>query len=853
MTMLRTATLARPRRLGSYSLLAYVFLALFVLSVIGATGYSITRDRAALEDMHTQRATGNAQVFEDQISQTLQLIDNMIGTLPETSDVPLSQSEPEELHRLLSRLLHSQPAVRSLSIVTLQGNVRASSNAANIGKQLNLKDFLPLDTQNSDTRVLRIGRVWLGRDLSDGRPVTPQEMGEWDQIYFVPLALRLGNMADPVWVIAALNPDYLIGRHSRYSQSATDHFELVRLDGSVLVTTQEEPLGKAFGPASLLELAQRDEFGVDQGKLIANRLTAFRHSARYPFFVAVHINQADALSAWLQRAQIIALGTLLALTVVVAATLAMMRRIQKNELAKKEHRRTIHTLSQAIEQNPGAVLITNTRGEIEYCNRFFTRMSGFKESDVKGRSPHALDAGKTSTRAYEEIVSELNAGNRWSGEFLLRHRDGHEYTVFAVLAPLRDELGVITHHINVSHDISEQKLMQRALELERDRAEAATIAKSQFLANMSHEIRTPMNGVIGLTELTLETDLDDNQRDYLNAVRNSALSLMDLLNDVLDFSKIEAGKLDTESVDFSLKSMMNECRTFFSARAQKKGVHFECEVPTDLPEPFRGDPNRLRQVLNNLCDNALKFTSDGSVRLAVHCQALDDAHYEVRFSVVDTGIGISDGQKQAVFEAFNQGDASTTRQYGGTGLGLAICARLVELMGGRIWLDSSPGQGTSFFFTVRLGKVGGPSNAQTTLVVSFEQDAVLPTASETKVLKVLVVEDNKVNQLLALTLLKRWGHSVELAENGLQAVEKLTQFNWDIVLMDLQMPIMGGLDAARQIRASETKGRHVPIIAVTANAMEADRSACLEAGMDDFLPKPLRADALQALLTKYCG
>ena len=186
-------------------------------------------------------------------------------------------------------------------------------------------------------------------------------------------------------------------------------------------------------------------------------------------------------------------------------------------------------------------------------------------------------------------------------------------------------------------------------------------------------------------------------------------------------------------------------------------------------------------------------------------------------------------------------------------MGLAICARLVELMGGRIWLDSSPGQGTSFFFTVRLGKVGGPSNAQTTLVVSFEQDAVLPTASETKVLKVLVVKDNKVNQLLALTLLKRWGHSVELAENGLQAVEKLTQFNWDIVLMDLQMPIMGGLDAARQIRASETKGRHVPIIAVTANAMEADRSACLEAGMDDFLPKPLRADALQALLTKYCG
>ena len=834
-------------------MLAYALLALFVLSVISAVSYTIVRDRAALLEMHSVRGAGNAQIFEDQISQTLQLIENMISTLPEVYDRPLNQGKPEDLERLLSRLLRSQPAVRSLSILTRKDGVMASSNPANTGKHLDLKDFLPLDSEESETPFLRIGQVWLGRDLTDGSPASTQAPGTSDQAYFVPLVLRLGRKDDALWVMAVFNPEHLIGQYSRYSQIETDHFEMVRLDGSVLVTTQIQPLGKTFEPVELLDRIQLEVMGVTPANLVTERLTAFRNSNRYPFFVAVHIDLATTLLAWVQKVRLIALGTLFALLVVMAATLMMMRRIQKNERAKRAHRRTIQTLSQAVEQNPSGVLVTNTRGEIDYCNPFFCKISGFKAEELKGKSPHVLDAGRLSASGYEEIILELNSGHRWSGEFVLRHRDGHEYTVFAVLAPLRDERGVITHHIHVSHDISEQKLMQRALELERDRAEAATLAKSQFLANMSHEIRTPMNGVIGLTELTLETRLDDNQRDYLNAVRNSALSLMNILNDVLDFSKIEAGKLDTESVEFSLAALMAETGAFFQARAQKKGVQFECELPADLPTAMRGDPNRLRQVLNNLCDNALKFTAEGAVEVSVQWRSLDDSNHEIQFSVKDSGIGIEDDKKLKVFEAFNQGDASTTRQYGGTGLGLAICSRLVDLMGGRIWLESALGQGATFFFTVRVGKVA--RNLEVALATDAERDKMPEAAppSALRPLRILVAEDNKVNQMLALTLLKRWGHQVEVAENGLRAVEKAAESDWDIVLMDLQMPLMGGLDATQQIRAAEQPGKRVPIIAVTANVMQEDRAACMLAGMDDFLPKPLRADDLQAMLAKHCA
>jgi CheY-like chemotaxis protein len=282
------------------------------------------------------------------------------------------------------------------------------------------------------------------------------------------------------------------------------------------------------------------------------------------------------------------------------------------------------------------------------------------------------------------------------------------------------------------------------------------------------------------------------------------------------------------------------------ARAEKKGLALLCQLAPDLPDLVCGDPGRIRQILINLCDNAIKFTAQGSVTIDVQCLRVDDAQWDVHFQVRDTGIGVPAEKQQGIFEAFSQADSSTTRQFGGTGLGLTICARLVALMGGRIWVESEPGQGSTFHFTVRLGRVAikpAPVKNPTT------QLAPVP---EQHPLRILLVEDNRVNQMLATLLLEKWGHTVVLAENGQVAVDRFPTATWDIVLMDMQMPVMGGLQASTLIRALEGAEQRTPIIAITANAMEADRQSCQQAGMDEFLTKPLSAPALQAMLARFC-
>jgi CheY-like chemotaxis protein len=368
---------------------------------------------------------------------------------------------------------------------------------------------------------------------------------------------------------------------------------------------------------------------------------------------------------------------------------------------------------------------------------------------------------------------------------------------------------------------------------------------------MSHEIRTPMNGIIGMTDLALDTALTEPQQDYLTAVKNSAQSLMVILNDILDFSKIEAGKLNIEEVEFSLPQAVAQTLKSIHARANKKGLRLLCHLESSLPARVVGDPVRIGQVLTNLCDNAIKFTAQGDIVVSVALEPSAGDMLELKFSVQDCGIGIPPEKQQGIFEAFNQADTSTTRQFGGTGLGLTICARLVSLMGGRVWVESTPSVGSTFLFTVKLqSAVQAPQPAA---VSAAPVDAPVETgvAQPTKpVLQILLVEDHPINQMLATTLLKKWGHTVVLAQNGQEAVDLFPGQHWDLVLMDMQMPVMSGLEATRLIRAGEASGHRTPIIAMTANAMEADRLACLEAGMDEHLAKPFNATALQAILER---
>lgn len=354
-----------------------------------------------------------------------------------------------------------------------------------------------------------------------------------------------------------------------------------------------------------------------------------------------------------------------------------------------------------------------------------------------------------------------------------------------------------------------------------------------------------MNGVMGMTELAIGLATQAEQRTYLKTALGSAQSLMVILNEILDFSKIEAGQMQIENVAFDLHQVVQECLSVVEVRARTKGLTLVRTLTPDLPPQLLGDPGRIRQVLNNLCDNAIKFTGRGELTVQIQLKGDEMAGFEAQLSVTDTGVGIAPEKHKAIFDAFNQADASTTRQFGGTGLGLTICTRLVELMGGRMWVESVVGLGSTFHFTARLGHVP-------LLAEAVRPDEPGATDLAQRQLTVLLVEDHPVNQLLVTALLGKWNHRVILAKNGQEAVDIFPSQRWDIVLMDIQMPVMGGMEATAIIRSQEAPYQRVPIVAITANAMETDRHACQLVGMDDYMAKPFNAAGLAEMLARHC-
>ncbi len=529
------------------------------------------------------------------------------------------------------------------------------------------------------------------------------------------------------------------------------------------------------------------------------------------------------------------------------AWLNIRRQVRARALTEKTLRESERRFRAVLERIRMVGVMLDTNGNITFCNDFLLHLTGWSKAEVLHKNWFEIFL---PPEIRETTKKTIFAESVETGEFPEQHeneiitRSGEHRMISWNNTLLFDSEGNVIGLTGIGEDITERRMAEEELRKAKESAESANRAKSEFLANMSHEIRTPLNVVIGMSYLLLESDMTPEQQGQAEMICTSSEILLSLLNDILDFSKIEAGRLELETVDFHLGKTVGSVIDILTVTAKKKGLGLTLQMASDKPLQLRGDPNRLRQIIINLVNNAVKFTHKGEVILSVSPEKESSTHTTLRFSVSDTGIGIPKAVRDRLFISFSQADASTTRKYGGTGLGLAISKKLAELMGGEIGVDSEEGLGSTFWFTATFEKqaqvAGDMAQSKTDL-------QPVPCNLPPDSFRLLLAEDNEMNRLLAKALLHKLGFSsVDVAVNGKEAVDALRKTQYHLVIMDIQMPEMDGLDATRMIRNPESGvlNPSVPIVAMTANVTKEDQDECLKAGMNDFLTKPIKPQEL---------
>ena len=842
-------------------------------------------------------------------------------------------------------LVVMRPIIRPNTEGPIRGYMLSSRYLAGGGDLTGLEK-----TTNLPLSIHRIGGEDLPADLSDARQHLPAK----DDIYVRPIndsvlggyALLYDIYGKPALILKAEMPRRI------YRQGQVSQLYFVVSLGIV---------GLVFATAIMLLLE----------KSVVSRLTALSTSVA----AIASSGDATAMVTCTGRDELSQLGS------------AINRMLESLRLSQRQRQQTEQRYAAFMNNIPAIASIKNRDGQFLYINEPMERIYKIKFEDVKGKTLADWIPVETAKKIRLHDLEVLSTRRLMQFEESVPTPDGILHHWLAFRFPLEGPDGELLVG-TVAIDISRRKQAEADLREAKEIAEAANRAKSEFLANMSHEIRTPLNGVVGMTELALGTDLTTEQQEYLETVKLSADSLLTVINDILDFSKIEAGKIDFEMIDFNLRETMEMTMKTLAFRADEKGLELLCDIAPELPEAIRGDSTRIRQVVVNLIGNAIKFTDQGEVALKLHVIPGESGDRLLHFTVTDTGIGIPPEKQKSIFDPFTQADTSTTRKYGGTGLGLSISIRLVRLMAGNMWIESEPGRGTKFHFTLPLVPAEEPvtigpgdridllrgikvlivddnatnrrilelilkrwgmlpksvksgaeaivellaasvSGQQYELIISdvlmpgmdgfsfverVRQEPKLSTAkimmltssgqrgdaarceelgisayamkpvrqselrdvisrllgekenegplltryslatarSALASLRILVAEDNAVNQKLVARLLEKRGHKVKVVANGREAVESLDQDSFDLVLMDMQMPEMDGFEATAELREREKQtGNHTPIIALTAHAMKGDRERCLEAGMDGYLSKPIRAPELDELLEKY--